>query len=105
MSILRHILLTLIVVAASIQELPHESFTVVEATIPQMQKAMEEGRVTSRDLVVQYLTRIALYEDKLHAAITVNPNDIQEAQERDRERAKGTVRGPMNGIIMSLKDY
>ena len=38
-------------------------FTVVEATIPEMQKAMREGRITSRQLVEQYLIRIALYED------------------------------------------
>jgi len=60
-------------------------FTVVEATIPEMRAAMEQHRVTSRDLVVQYLTRIALYENKLHAIITVNPNALQEADERDCE--------------------
>ena len=40
-------------------------FTVVEATIPEMRAAMEQGRVTSRELVRQYLARIALYEDRL----------------------------------------
>ena len=34
-------------------------FTVVEATIPDMQKAMEQGRITSREIVQQYLARIA----------------------------------------------
>ena len=29
---------------------------------------MEEGRVTSRELVTQYLARIGMYEDKLHAS-------------------------------------
>src|SRR6478735_3752358 len=38
-----------------------KSFTVVEATIPEMQKAMKDGKVTSRQLVEQYLIRIALY--------------------------------------------
>ncbi|PYT15688.1 MAG: hypothetical protein DMG59_12760, partial [Acidobacteria bacterium] len=59
--------------------------TVVEAGIPEMRTAMEQGRITSRELVVQYLTRIALYEDQLHAAITVNPHALQEAEELDRE--------------------
>ena len=31
------------------------TFTVVEATIPEMQAALEQGRVTSRELVQQYL--------------------------------------------------
>src|SRR6267378_3037559 len=80
------------------------TFTVVEATIPEMQKAMQQKRVTSRELVTQYLNRIALYEDKLHAAITVNPNALKEAEERDRERARGKVRGPLHGIPIALKD-
>jgi len=41
------------------------SFSVVEATIPDMQAAMKEGRVTSRELVTQFLLRIALYNSKL----------------------------------------
>ncbi len=80
------------------------SFNVVEAGIPAMRTAMEEGRITSRDLVTQYLVRIALYEDKLHAAITVNRLALQEADERDRERAQGHVRGPLHGIPIGLKD-
>ena len=62
-------------------------FTVVEATIPEMRTAMEQGRVTSRELVLQYLARIATYEDKLHAAITVNRRALAEAEARDRERS------------------
>ena len=51
-------------------------FNVVEATIPEMQTAMQQGRITSRELVVQCLVRIGLYEDKLHAVITTNPNAL-----------------------------
>jgi amidase len=79
-------------------------FTVVEATIPEMRTAMEQGRVTSRELVRQYLIRIATYEDRLHAAITVNPDALTIAAERDRERAQGTIRGPLHGIPVALKD-
>jgi amidase len=79
-------------------------FSVVEATIPQMQKAMKDGRVTSRELVSQYLIRIALYNNKLNAIITVNPRALQEAGARDRERAQGKVRGPLHGIPIAVKD-
>ena len=79
-------------------------FTVVEATIPEMRTAMEQGRVTSRELVQQYLIRIATYEDRLHAAITVNPQALAIAAERDRERAQGRIRGPLHGIPIALKD-
>ena len=79
-------------------------FTVVEASIPEMQNAMEQRRITSRGLVEQYLIRIALYEDKLNAVITVNPNALAEAEALDRERAEGRVRGPLHGIPIALKD-
>ncbi len=81
-----------------------KSFTVVEATIGDMRTAMEQGRVTSRQLVQQYLMRIGSYEDRLHAAITVNPDALKLADERDRERAQGKVRGPLHGIPIALKD-
>src|SRR5947209_1027641 len=86
---------------------PHKTrhaFTVVEAGIPEMRSAMEQGRVSSRELVIQYLVRIATYEDRLHAAITVNPNALAEAEARDRERAQGKVRGPLHGIPIAVKD-
>jgi amidase len=79
-------------------------FTIVEATIPDMQAAMREGRATSHDIVQQYLVRLAMYEDRLHAAITVNPDALKLADERDRERAQGKLRGPLHGIPIGLKD-
>ncbi len=65
---------------------------------------MEEGRVTSRELVTLYLARIGMYEDKLHCIITVNPHALAEADERDRELAQGRPRGPLHGIPIALKD-
>ena len=79
-------------------------FSVVEATIPEMQRAMAEGRVTSRDLVTQSFIRIAMYEDRLNAVMAVNTNALKEADERDRERAAGKLRGPLHGIPIALKD-
>src|SRR6516225_9980463 len=76
----------------------------VEASIADMQQAMHNGRATSRELVQQYLARIAFYDRKLNALITVNPNALREADERDRERAQGTLRGPLHGIPIAVKD-
>jgi amidase len=80
------------------------TFIVVETTIPEMRSALEQGRITSRELVALHLIRIGLYEDKLHAAIAVNPNALEEADELDRERARGNLRGPLHGIPIALKD-
>ena len=79
-------------------------FTVVEASISDLRTALQQKRTTSREIVRQYLTRIALYEDRLNAIITVNPNALAEADARDRERAQGRIRGPLHGIPIALKD-
>jgi amidase len=79
-------------------------FSVVEATIPEMQQALKDGRVTSRELVTQYLVRIATYDAKLNAVITVNPKALEEADALDAERKGGKVRGPLHGIPVALKD-
>src|ERR1041384_3539447 len=79
-------------------------FSVAEATITDLRKALEEKRTTSREIVTQYLTRIATYEDKLHAAITVNPHALAIADSLDRLRAQGRILGPLHGIPIALKD-
>jgi amidase len=79
-------------------------FSVFEAGISDMQAAMKAGRTTSHEIVQQYLTRIATYEDLLHAAITVNPHALADADALDRERAQGRLRGPLHGIPIALKD-
>ncbi|HEV7489128.1 MAG TPA: amidase family protein [Thermoanaerobaculia bacterium] len=96
--------ITFTVSAATKPKPAPKPFNVVEASISDMQAALKDGRVTSHELVLQYLLRIATYEDKLHAAITVNPNALKEADERDRERAAGKIRGPLHGIPIALKD-
>ncbi len=79
-------------------------FSVVEATIPQMQAALAKGQVTSRQLVEQYLARMATYEDRINATLAVNPKALEEADQLDRERAQGKLRGPLHGIPVALKD-
>ncbi len=83
---------------------PAPAFSVVEASIPEMRAAMEQGRVTSRELVQQSLTRIALHEETLNAVMAVNSRALAEADARDRERREGRIRGPLHGIPIALKD-
>ena len=79
-------------------------FSVVEAGIADLQAALAERRVTSRELVLLYLHRIALYEDRLNAVMTVNREALRQAEALDRERAAGRIRGPLHGIPIALKD-
>jgi amidase len=78
--------------------------SVVERSIAELRDAMEQGHTTSRQIVHEYLVRIALYEERLNGVMTVNPDALREAEERDRERAAGRVRGPLHGIPIALKD-
>ena len=78
-------------------------FSVVEASFAEMQEAMREGRVTSREIVQEYLQRIAYFEDTLNAAMAVNRRALEEADRLDDERREGRVRGPLHGIPIALK--
>ncbi len=82
-------------------------FEVMEATIADLRAALETGRVTSVDLVDAYLDRIAAYDQsgpKLNAIIRTHPGARAQAALLDRERAAGTIRGPLHGIPILLKD-
>jgi len=78
--------------------------SVVEASISELKAALEQGNTTSRAIVQQYLVRIATYEDRLNAIVTVNPNALAIADSLDRLRARGIILGPLHGIPVALKD-
>jgi len=84
-----------------------QSFEVAEVSIADEQKAMTEGRVSSKDLVEAYLKRIDAFDHRgprLNALITLNPNSLREAEALDRERAAKGPRGPLHGIPVIVKD-
>ena len=85
---------------------PPESapFSVVESSFAEMQEAMRRGRVTSREIVQDYLNRIAYYDNTLNAAMAINRRALKDADRLDAERRDGRVRGPLHGIPIALKD-
>ena len=103
---MKRLLAVALVLACSLPVLAQKRalISVVEATIPEMQEALRTGRVTSRELVTQSLIRIAMYEDQLNAVMAVNRKALEEADQLDRERAVGKIRGPLHGIPVALKD-
>ncbi len=79
----------------------------LDATIPELQRAMRTGRISSLELVDFYLARIEAYDDAgpaLNALITVNPHARDEAAALDAERAASGPRGPLHGIPVVVKD-
>ena len=79
----------------------------VEATIQDLQKALQTKLVTSEQLVEMYHARMAAYEDsgpRINAYIHVNANADVDAVRVDARRHPGAVNGPLHGIPILLKD-
>jgi len=92
---------------AQTTRLRSQSFEVAEVSIADEQKAMTEGRISSKDLVQAYLKRIEAFDQRgprLNALITLNSSAVREAEALDRERAAKGPRGPLHGIPVIVKD-
>jgi Asp-tRNA(Asn)/Glu-tRNA(Gln) amidotransferase A subunit family amidase len=80
---------------------------VVERSIEELQQDMTAGRATARAIAAAHLARIAAYDRQgpaLNALIALNPRALDEADALDRERREGTLRGPLHGIPVVIKD-
>jgi len=75
-----------------------------EATVAGLQSAMAAGETTARQIAEGYLVRIANIDKKLNSIIELNPDGLTVADQMDRERKGGKVRGPLHGIPVLLKD-
>lgn len=81
--------------------------TVVETSIADLRRALEEGLVTSVGLVASYLNRIARFDRHgiaLNAVPVLNPDMFREARASDLRRARSDVLGPLDGIPYTAKD-
>ncbi|HEY0483591.1 MAG TPA: amidase [Kofleriaceae bacterium] len=74
------------------------------STIPEIQAAMDHGRISSVLLTAFYLGRIADLNPDLHAVIATSPTALLEAALSDFRRLTHQLRGPMDGIPVLLKD-
>ncbi|MGZ7445739.1 amidase family protein [Paenibacillus sp. TH7-28] len=86
---------------------PLKPFVLEEATIADMQLAMDQGKLTSKQLVQMYLDRIAKYDEQgvsLQAVLTLNPEALSISEALDQERATQGPRGPLHGIPILVKD-
>jgi amidase len=84
-----------------------DDFRLMEWTVAELQSAMSEGSLTSREITGLYLDRIEALDRQgptLRSMITVNPEALAVADSLDEERRQGRVRGPLHGIPVVLKD-
>ncbi len=76
------------------------SLSLVEASAKIHSKA-----VTPTQLTKAVLARIAVYDPKINAYITVMSDQaLQQAAKLDEEQKAGKFRGPLHGIPIALKD-
>jgi amidase len=78
-----------------------------EATLAELQAAMESGQLTSLDITNIYLDRIKALDQsgpQINSILEVNPDAAQIARALDRERRQSGSRGPLHGIPIVLKD-
>ncbi|SFQ02054.1 amidase [Psychrobacillus psychrotolerans] len=88
-------------------EIRFNNFFREELTINEIQVAMENEEITSKELVMYYLYRIAKYDQdgpKINSILEINPDAIFIAEALDYERKTTGVRGPLHGIPVVLKD-
>ena len=76
----------------------------IDVTAEELITGLESGLFTSVDLVNAYVARIAEVNGTLRAVTQLNPDAVSIAQELDQERANGTVRGPLHGIPILIKN-
>ena len=84
-----------------------ELLTLGEATIIDLQAAMDAGDLTAESLLGKYLERIAHYEKhgpNLHSIISINGRAILDAKALDEERKVSGPRSLLHGIPIALKD-
>ena len=82
-------------------------FTYAELGVTDLQARLAGGRLTSRTLVLAYLSRLEAHDqlgERLQSVIETNPDAVAIAAKLDRERRLGRLRGPLHGIPVLLKD-
>lgn len=86
---------------------PIKAFEFEETTVADLQEAMRSGRRSSRQITEAYLARIQEVDKSgpaINSVIELNPDAVAMAEERDKERQNGRVRGPLHGVPILIKD-
>lgn len=75
-----------------------------QATVVDLQDAMDQGELSSAQLTRFYLARIRALNPLLNAVIETNPHAIRDAAHSDLHRRSDGARSPLEGIPVLLKD-
>lgn len=82
----------------------HPFPSLLDVDLEQLVTGLEAGLFTSVDLVNAYVARVNEANGTLHAVTQLNPDAVIIAQELDAERRNGTIRGPLHGVPILIKN-
>jgi Asp-tRNA(Asn)/Glu-tRNA(Gln) amidotransferase A subunit family amidase len=96
---------SLVLFPEEIAAIPADAQSIAFASVKQQARWMTTGQISSRELTNIYLERIERHGPLLECFVTVTADLAREqADQADRERATGQVRGPLHGIPYGVKD-
>jgi len=81
-----------------------QAIDVVEMTVADVQAGYASGRFTAVELTRVFLERIAAYEDRYNAFVSLNAHALEVAAALDAEYARSGPRGPLHGVPIVVKD-
>ncbi len=76
-------------------------------TLPEIAAGLQNGDVTAEELVQAYIDRINAVDragPTLQSVISINPDALAIARDKDAQRAAGQAVGPLHGVPILLKD-
>ncbi|KAL6856306.1 amidase signature domain-containing protein [Trichoderma novae-zelandiae] len=85
----------------------HTRILVDEGDLPHafcLAEGLKSGHFTSVQLTQAYLGRIEQVNETVHAVVETNPDALDIARSLDEERASGSIRGPLHGIPLLVKN-
>ena len=84
-----------------------QPFQLMEASINEIHRGLESGKLTCHSLVQQYIDRIKAYDQQgpaLNALLYVNPKALEQAHAMDKQFKRGSGLKPLQCIPVVLKD-
>src|SRR4051794_15882032 len=74
-------------------------------TAAELSEALSKGDTTATEVTQAHLDQIAAVDGKVHAFLHVAADQaLDQARQIDEERKKGTVRSPLAGVPIAVKD-
>ena len=83
---------------------PLSGYEIFEITIEQLQGHFTKGNFTSVEFTKYCLGRIRALDPYVETVIETNPDAEKIAADLDLERAQGSLRGPLHGVPVLVKD-